>query len=163
MTIWWLVLILVAIGSSGIAFIWLAVRLNNNALPGKDPNASLEDAANRDVEHIFNEAFREELRNRGRLHFEKFEISTSGDPFTAQLAESKKKIEVNGEQTLLDALREAGLDVPSSCEAGNCGTCRVGVKGGRIEHRGTGLTEDEKCSSMLSCVSRGIGDIVLEL
>jgi len=71
MTIWWLVLILVAIGSSGIAFIWLAVRLNNNALPGKDPNASLEDAANRDVEHIFNEAFREELRNRGRLHFEK--------------------------------------------------------------------------------------------
>jgi len=100
---------------------------------------------------------------QGRLHFEKFEISTSGDPFTAQLAESKKKIEVNGEQTLLDALREAGLDVPSSCEAGNCGTCRVGVKGGRIEHRGTGLTEDEKCSSMLSCVSRGIGDIVLEL
>lgn len=100
---------------------------------------------------------------QNRLHFEKFEISTSGDPFIAQLSESKKKIEVNGDQTLLDALREAGLDVASSCEAGNCGTCRVGVKGGRVEHRGTGLTEDEKCSSMLSCVSRGIGDIILEL
>lgn len=97
------------------------------------------------------------------LHFEKFEISTSGDPFTAELADSKKTIEVEGEMTLLDALREAGLDIPSSCEAGNCGTCRVGVKKGRVEHRGTGLMEDEKCSAMLSCVSRGIGTIVLDL
>ncbi|KEF53595.1 uncharacterized protein A1O9_10570 [Exophiala aquamarina CBS 119918] len=98
-----------------------------------------------------------------RLHFEKFEISTSGDPFVAQLSESKKKIEVNAEQTLLDVLREAGLDIASSCEAGHCGTCRVGVKAGRIEHRGTGLMDDEKCSSMLSCVSRGVGEIILEL
>ncbi|KAJ9604190.1 hypothetical protein H2200_011024 [Cladophialophora chaetospira] len=97
------------------------------------------------------------------LHFEQFEIATSGDPFVAELADSKKTLEVEGEKTLLDALREAGLDIPSSCEAGNCGTCRVGVKRGRIEHRGTGLMEDEKCSAMLSCVSRGIGIIVLEL
>lgn len=72
MTIWWLVLILAALGSVGIAFIWVAVRLANTASkPGQDPNASIEDAANRDVEHIFNQDFREELRNRGRLHFEK--------------------------------------------------------------------------------------------
>ncbi|KAK5264982.1 hypothetical protein LTR96_009781 [Exophiala xenobiotica] len=99
----------------------------------------------------------------GNLHFEKFEIATSGDPFTAELADSNKTIEVEGEKTLLDALREAGLDVSSSCEAGNCGTCRVGVKSGRIEHRGTGLMEDEKGSAMLSCVSRGIGTILLDL
>ncbi|KAJ9634466.1 hypothetical protein H2204_006291 [Knufia peltigerae] len=97
------------------------------------------------------------------LHFEQFEVATSGDPFTAELADSGLTVDVPGERTLLDALREAGLDVPSSCEAGNCGTCRVVVKSGRIEHRGTGLMEDEKSSSMLSCVSRGIGTIVLEL
>ncbi|KIW21603.1 hypothetical protein PV08_02183 [Exophiala spinifera] len=97
------------------------------------------------------------------LHFEQFEVPTSGDPFTAELADSGKTVEVQGEKTLLDALREAGLDVPSSCEAGNCGTCRVVVKSGRIEHRGTGLMEDEKASAMLSCVSRGVGTIVLEL
>lgn len=33
-----------------------------------DPYTS---AAEQDVEHIFNDEFREELRNRGRLHFEK--------------------------------------------------------------------------------------------
>jgi hypothetical protein len=32
---------------------------------------SYGEAAEQDVEHIFNDDFREELRNRGRLHFEK--------------------------------------------------------------------------------------------
>src|SRR5581483_10973584 len=73
MTIWWLVLILAALGSAGIGFIWLAVHVANagsKSGPADQPQ-SYEDAANRDVEHIFNQEFREELRNRGRLHFEK--------------------------------------------------------------------------------------------
>ncbi|OAG44430.1 hypothetical protein AYO21_01426 [Fonsecaea monophora] len=97
------------------------------------------------------------------LHFESFEIATSGDPFMAELADSGKTLSVDGEKTLLDALREAGLDISSSCEAGNCGTCRVGVRSGKVEHRGTGLMDNEKSSAMLSCVSRGIGTIVLDL
>ncbi|KAL4860885.1 hypothetical protein BDV12DRAFT_181006 [Aspergillus spectabilis] len=97
------------------------------------------------------------------LHFEAFEAATSGDPFTAQLADSDISVDVEENQTLLDVLREAGFDIPSSCEAGNCGTCKVGVKQGRIDHRGTGLPEAEKCSAMLSCVSRGVGTVVLEL
>jgi hypothetical protein len=71
MTIWWLVLILAALGSAGIAFIWLAVRVGGKAGKGKDLRGSIEEAAEQDVEHVFDEAFREELRNRGRLHFEK--------------------------------------------------------------------------------------------
>jgi hypothetical protein len=73
MTIWWLVLILATLGSVGIAFIWLAVRLKNNTFGtvANQPNQSIEEAADTDVEHVFNEKFREELRNRGLLHFEK--------------------------------------------------------------------------------------------
>ncbi|KAI9708633.1 MAG: hypothetical protein M1820_003851 [Bogoriella megaspora] len=96
------------------------------------------------------------------VHFETFEVTTGGDPFTASLTSSDKKIEVDGCKTLLEALREAGMDVPSSCEVGNCGSCRVNVREGRVEHRGTGLLESEKRSAMLSCVSRGIGHIVIE-
>lgn len=70
MTIWWLVLILAAIGSVGIGFIWLAVRVGNSGGKRHQPD-TLEEAADEDVEHIFNDEFREELRNRGRLHFEK--------------------------------------------------------------------------------------------
>jgi len=97
------------------------------------------------------------------LHLEAFTILTSGDPFSAELYESKKTLDVKGEQTLLDVLRDAGFDVPSSCEVGNCGTCRVGVRKGEVEHRGTGLLEGEKEGAMLTCVSRGIGRIVLDL
>lgn len=75
MTIWWLVLILVCIGAAGIAFIWLALRVNRLGSGGRGQSGlaggPLEAAANEDVEHIFNDEFREELRNRGRLHFEK--------------------------------------------------------------------------------------------
>src|SRR5665213_2524286 len=74
MTIWWLLLILAVIGSGGIAFIWLAVKIGRGGAPGlhsKNQADSVEEAADRDVEHVFNEDFREELRNRGRLHFEK--------------------------------------------------------------------------------------------
>jgi vacuolar-type H+-ATPase subunit H len=75
MTIWWLVLVLATLGAVGIAFIWLIVRMGGGAGsaggPPKTRMDSLEEAAREDVEHVFNEEFREELRNRGRLHFEK--------------------------------------------------------------------------------------------
>jgi hypothetical protein len=76
MTIWWLVLILVAIGAVGSGFIYLVLKINDVSKGPKKPiglerTDSIEEAAEQDVEHIFNESFREELRNRGRLHFEK--------------------------------------------------------------------------------------------
>jgi hypothetical protein len=71
-TIWWLVFILGIIGSGGIGFIWLAVHMNrlSGGRRSRQPD-SLEKAADEDVEHVFNDEFRQELRNRGRLHFEK--------------------------------------------------------------------------------------------
>lgn len=72
MEMWGLIIILGSILTCTAAFIWVALRLG----PGKDHKKknAIEDkiaAAESDVEHIFNDEFREELRNRGRLHFEK--------------------------------------------------------------------------------------------
>lgn len=69
-----LILVIGLLVSATAAFSWLAWRLGD--LPGgrggsKKLNTALEQAAKEDVEHIFNNEFREELRNRGRLHFEK--------------------------------------------------------------------------------------------
>jgi ferredoxin-NADP reductase len=94
---------------------------------------------------------------------EAFAVSTSGDPFTVEIESEGKTLHVKEEESLLDVLRSAGLDVASSCEVGNCGTCRIGVRNGRVDHRGTGLLEDEKKGMMLSCVSRGLGTLVLDL
>lgn len=51
-------------------FIWVALRLGTNTR-AKDEEQNMADVAESAVEQIFNDEFREELRNRGRLHFEK--------------------------------------------------------------------------------------------
>jgi len=69
-----LILVIGSLLASTSAFIWLASRLGGaTAKRGKNgaPVDALEKSADKDVEHIFNDEFREELRNRGRLHFEK--------------------------------------------------------------------------------------------
>lgn len=72
MTVWWLALIIAALAAGVAAFIWVAVKLNNGVATASKTRAStVQEAAEQDVEHIFNDEFREELRNRGRLHFEK--------------------------------------------------------------------------------------------
>ncbi len=73
MTIWWLAVTVGSLLATTVAFIWLAVRVGNPAGAKKKTTqvGDVEKAADEDIEHIFNETFREELRNRGRLHFEK--------------------------------------------------------------------------------------------
>ena len=67
-----LILVAGSLLSAAVAFIWLAIRLGK---PGPHGAAQAKSdtlaGANKDVEHIFDDDFREELRNRGRLHFEK--------------------------------------------------------------------------------------------
>ncbi len=66
-----LILIIGSLAAATAAFIWLALRLSAGYPSTKPTDPALEEAAKGDVEHIFNDEFREELRNRGRLHFEK--------------------------------------------------------------------------------------------
>jgi hypothetical protein len=67
-----LILVVGSLISATAAFMWLAWRLNHGVgLSTKKLASDLEKTADTDVEHIFNNEFREELRNRGRLHFEK--------------------------------------------------------------------------------------------
>ncbi|RYO92268.1 hypothetical protein DL766_001759 [Monosporascus sp. MC13-8B] len=101
------------------------------------------------------------------VHFEAFEAETDGDPFEVEVANKGDGtvLKVGSGETLLEVLRRefGDGDVASSCEVGNCGTCKVAVRSGWVDHRGTGLLEDEKAVSMLSCVSRGIGRITVEI
>lgn len=99
------------------------------------------------------------------IYYENFSTDTTGDPFTASVITGAKttSLEVAANKTLLEVMREAGLEVASSCETGSCGTCRIGVRRGKILHKGTGLSTEEQEKAMLCCVSRGQGHIVVEL
>lgn len=73
MTIWWLAPILAALGVI-VAIILLIARrpkAGSGQKNSKNPDAPIQSAVDNEIEHIFNADFREELRNRGRLNFEK--------------------------------------------------------------------------------------------
>jgi ferredoxin-NADP reductase len=101
----------------------------------------------------------------GTLHVEHF--STEGsllDPakehaFEAVLKDSGTTVTVAADQTLLQALQAAGIDVPCDCGEGLCGTCEVGVIDGDADHRDKVLSKAERAANtrMMSCCSRARG------
>ena len=59
-----------------------------------------------------------------------------------------------------------GVDLPSSCEQGACGTCKVGVIKGSIDHQDVYLNSSEKADDdvMMTCVSRALSDrLILDI
>lgn len=72
------------------------------------------------------------------------------------LAHSRRSIEVPASQSLLDALLEAGIEVPYSCCMGICGTCETVVLDGVPDHRDQLLSAEERAAglTMLLCCSR---------
>lgn len=110
------------------------------------------------------EAVEEICIPQNEVHFEAFAADITGDPFEVEISNANGKVlQVGEEESLLEVLRREFGAAASSCEVGNCGTCKLTVKAGQIDHRGTALSPDEKASSMLACVSRGIGRIAIEV
>ena len=84
--------------------------------------------------------------------------------FTVRLNKSGLTVPVSADQSILQALRANGQQVSSSCESGNCGSCRTGLLAGIAEHRDSVLSEDEKASNIMVCVSRAKSiELVLDL
>jgi hypothetical protein len=67
-----LIAILIVIAGLCGLVLWALLKPESKSKPkAKNALEDYSDKAKSDVEHIFNDEFREELRNRGRLHFEK--------------------------------------------------------------------------------------------
>jgi phthalate 4,5-dioxygenase reductase subunit len=96
------------------------------------------------------------------VHFEAFteaaERKPDDKPFTVRLARSGGTVEVAAGTTILEALRAKGLDVSSSCESGTCGTCRTRLIAGEADHRDLVLSEHERATNIMVCVSRARSD-----
>lgn len=96
----------------------------------------------------------------GRLRLEYFaapEVEYEpGGAFTVRLARSGVELPVESEQSVLEVMRSAGVDVLTDCEEGICGSCETRVLEGEVEHRDFVLTaqERERMDCMMVCVSR---------
>ncbi|MFN8063063.1 MAG: iron-sulfur cluster-binding domain-containing protein [Vicinamibacterales bacterium] len=66
-------------------------------------------------------------------------------------------------QTLLEAARANGVDIPSLCRAGVCGTCRTRVQEGDVDCGSDLLDEDERRTGVvLACVTAVRSNCVVE-
>jgi tetrachlorobenzoquinone reductase len=84
----------------------------------------------------------------------KFEAAQAGG-FIVELARSKRELVIPPGKSILQAVREAGIQVPHSCEEGVCGACETRVISGTPDHRDSILTEQERKDSatMMICCS----------
>jgi phthalate 4,5-dioxygenase reductase component len=106
--------------------------------------------------------------NAGTVHFESFGVDAKKNlenkPFVVRLQRSNESFEVGANQTILEALRAHGHRVPSSCESGTCGSCKIGLAAGEAEHRDAVLSEEEQTHHIMVCVSRAKSpELVLDL
>ncbi|HEY4123057.1 MAG TPA: iron-sulfur cluster-binding domain-containing protein, partial [Rhizomicrobium sp.] len=84
----------------------------------------------------------------------KFAAAQEGG-YVVELARSKREFIVPPGKSILQIVREAGIQVPHSCEEGVCGACETRVISGIPDHRDTILTESERKESatMMICCS----------
>jgi len=84
------------------------------------------------------------------------EIDTDGEPFTLVARKSNREFSVPPDKTILQVLVEAGIEVPTACENGVCGSCLLGVVEGTPDHRDMVQTDLEKSNNtqITACCSR---------
>ncbi|MTD55646.1 2Fe-2S iron-sulfur cluster binding domain-containing protein [Amycolatopsis sp. RM579] len=97
----------------------------------------------------------------GSLHVERFAPQQPVEPsndtaFEVECRRSGVTVDVGPGQTILQALKAAGIGVMTSCEEGICGTCETRVLDGIPEHRDSVLDEAEQAANtcMMICVGR---------
>jgi vanillate O-demethylase ferredoxin subunit len=114
---------------------------------------------------------------RERVHFEYFGADPSAAPAPRAAAagnaagggivvlkRSGREVAVGSGQSVLEALREAGVDCLSSCEAGVCGTCELKYLEGEPEHNDHVLSDEDRRHSLMICVALpGRKPLVLDL
>jgi ferredoxin-NADP reductase/predicted pyridoxine 5'-phosphate oxidase superfamily flavin-nucleotide-binding protein len=108
------------------------------------------------------EAVRKEAKLQGipdeRIRFERFAstIEKTAKPVVVKLQKSNREIEVEAEQSILDALLEQNVAIPFSCKTGVCRSCVVKVLDGEPQHNDSVLNDAEKKQErlMCPCVSR---------
>ena len=96
------------------------------------------------------------------LHYERFSPPPviDGAPFELELARSNRTLTVPANRSALAVMLDHNPMTPYSCQQGYCGTCKVKVLAGQVDHRGRTLVGD---GEMLVCMSRAKGErLVIE-
>jgi len=86
--------------------------------------------------------------------------------FVVELRRSGKEFVIPAGKSILEVLRDAGMDLSYSCEQGICGACETRVISGIPEHRDSVLTPAEQAANntvMICCAGSKSERLVLDL
>ena len=104
---------------------------------------------------------------QGSFQFSPLPAGAPPMSFKVTLRPSGHAYEVAAGTTVLDAGLAAGLNMPYSCRAGNCRTCRGKVIDGRVDHAGSHgayLTQEQKqMGHALLCKAKPLSDLEVEV
>lgn len=97
----------------------------------------------------------------GALHLERFTpkeiiVTDQLDEFEVELQASGITLTIGHDTTILEAAKDAGVDVFYSCAEGTCGSCETAIIEGEADHRDSVLSAAEQAENtcMMICVSR---------
>lgn len=95
---------------------------------------------------------------KSAIHSEAFAAPPPGEPFEVVVRSTGQTVSVKADQSLLEALEAAQIDIDSSCRGGACGRCQTQVTAcdGRILHNDHWLSEDARAeqTTIMPCMSR---------
>lgn len=88
------------------------------------------------------------------------------DSYTISVEPIERDVECRGDQAILDACLRAGVWLPHACTHGTCGTCKVQVLEGEVDHQDSSdfaLLEFERTEGKaLICVATPLSDVTIE-
>jgi dimethylamine monooxygenase subunit B len=87
------------------------------------------------------------------------------ESFRVRIDHCGREIIVPENKSMLDALNEAGFEVMSDCQRGECGVCAIDVVAveGQVDHRDVFFSEHQKQGNgkICPCVSRAVGAVTV--
>lgn len=122
-------------------------------------------AAGFDMEHYHEESFQAPIRTEDEIP--EYEEPTPDESLAAEIrfARADRAVACVQTDTVLEVARAHGLAIPSACQFGVCGTCKVRKLGGEVNmvHNG-GISDAEVAEGyILACCSRPIGSVSVDL
>jgi ferredoxin-NADP reductase len=89
--------------------------------------------------------------------------ATRADTVEVHACKSNRRAVARPGQSLLDAVEAHGIEIPSLCRAGVCGTCRTKVVSGDVHCTANMLDDEDRAGGIvLACVASAVTDCVIE-